>query len=107
MAVQSIAAVASEPQPLTGQNNRSSENFQFLTVPSSGVITSLFTATSGAAGISATLMQDISSDTDLVIASLTQNGTFDASKVKTNVDYYIASPDGAPGNFVVYLQGNV
>jgi phenylacetate-coenzyme A ligase PaaK-like adenylate-forming protein len=109
MSVQSIAAIASEPNPESGQKNRSSPNFQFLSVPSSeSTISVQFTGTSGAAGITATLMHDLGGSNDEVIASLTQNGSFSASKVSTgNYNYYIASPDNASTNFVVYFQGNV
>jgi hypothetical protein len=108
MSVQSIAAAASDAQPLQGQKNRSSLDFQFLSVPSSGTITSLFTGTSGAPGITATLVHDIGGGNDEIIAALSQNGTFDASKVQTGgANYYIASPDSAASNFVVYFQGNV
>jgi hypothetical protein len=109
MSVQSIAAIASEPGPEPGQTNRSSPNFQFLSVPSSGnTISVLFTGASGAPGITATLMHDLGGANDEVIAALTQNGTFSADKVSTgDFNYYIASPDNATSNFVVYFQGNV
>lgn len=108
MSVQSIAAAISEDQPMSGQKNRSGVNFQFLAVPSSGVITSYFTGVSGAPGITATLVHDIGGGNDEIVASLSQAGTFDASKVATgNNNYYIASPDSAGGNFVVIFQGNV
>lgn len=108
MSVQSIAAIASEPNPESGQKNRSSPNFQFLSVPSSGTIASLFTGVSGAPGITATLMHDKGGSNDEVISALSQNGTFSADKVSTgNNNYYIASPDDAPSNFVIYFQGNV
>jgi hypothetical protein len=108
MSVQSIAAASSEDQPQPGQKNRSGVNFQFLSVPSSGVITSYFTGASGAPGISATLVHDKGGATDEIVAALTQAGTFDASKVATgDNNYYIASPNDAGSNFVVYFQGNV
>lgn len=108
MSVQSIAAAVSESAPESDQTNRSGPNFQFLKVPSSGDISVVMTGASGAAGITATLMHDIGGNNDEVIASLTQNGTFPASKVHTgDYNYYIAAPSNASSNFVVYLQGNV
>jgi hypothetical protein len=108
MSVQSIAAAISEAGPEPGQKNRSGPNFQFLSVPSSGdTISSYFTGISGASGITATLIHDKGGENDEVIAALTQNGTFSASKVQTGANYYIASPDNAADNFVVYFQGNV
>jgi hypothetical protein len=107
MSVQSIAAIASEQAPLPDQKNRSSVNFQFLTVPSSGTISSLFTGAPGSPGITATLVHDIGGGNDEIVASLTQNGTFDASKVETGANYYVASPGNADSTFVVYFQGNV
>jgi hypothetical protein len=107
MSVQSIAAIASEDAPESDQKNRSSPNFQFLTVPSSGDITAVFTGISGAQGINASLVHDIGGGNDVIIAALAQNSSFDASKVATGANYYIASPNYAPSNFVVYFQGNV
>ncbi len=108
MSVQSIAATAAEAQPLSGQKNRAGTDFVFLAVPSSGVITSYFTGTSGAPGITATLVHDKGGANDEIVAALTQAGTFDASKVATgDNNYYIASPNNAGSNFVVYFQGNV
>ncbi|HEX4495261.1 MAG TPA: hypothetical protein VIE43_06290 [Thermoanaerobaculia bacterium] len=107
MSVQSIAAIASEEAPESGQTNRSSPNFQFLTVPSSGDISALFAGASGAQGINASLVHDLGGKNDQIIAALSQNSTFDASKVETGANYYIATPNYASGNFVVYFQGNV
>lgn len=102
MSVQSIAAAVSEESAESDQKNRSGPNFQFLNVPSSGEITSIVTS-----GITATLMHDIGGGNDEVISSVSDNGTFDAGKVETGANYYIASPNGATSNFVVYFNGNV
>jgi hypothetical protein len=99
---QPIAAQVSAPAPLSGQKNRSSNNFQFLEVPSSGNVTA-----SMPGGISCSIMQDVSGGTDPIITTVTNGSTFAASKVKKGTNYYYASPGGAPTNFEVTLSGDV
>jgi hypothetical protein len=100
MATQSIAAQVSAPAPLNGQKNRSSPNFQFLEVPSSGSIT-----VSMPSSIICLIMQDVSGGADPVIVTLENNFAFPASKVKKDKHYYLATPEEASTNFVVTLSG--
>ena len=98
---QPIAAQVSAPGPLSGQKNRSSNNFQFLEVPSSGNITA-----SMPGGITCSIMQDVSG-TDPVITTIQNGSSFAASKVKTGNNYYYATPGGTSTNFEVTLSGDV
>jgi hypothetical protein len=99
---QPIAAQVSAPAPLSGQKNRSSNNFQFLKVPASGNITA-----SMSGGITCSIMQDVSGGTDPVITTITNGSAFPASKVKMSTNYYYATPGGAGTNFEVTLSGDV
>lgn len=102
MANQAIASQVSAPKPLSGQKARSSNNFQFLEVPGSGAI-----SVSMPSGISCILSQDIKNGNDKEIAPISNGTSFLASKVKTNTNYYFATPAGAPTNFAVTLNGDV
>ena len=99
---QSIAAQVSAPKPLSGQKNRSSNNFQFLEVPSSGNVT-----VSMPGGITCSIMQDVSGGTDPVITTIANSSAFPASKVKKGTNYYYATPGGASTNFAVTLSGDI
>lgn len=107
MSMQSIASVASMPAPEPGQLHRSSPNFRFVDLPSDGEIYTHFIAVDYPSGIYATLMQDKRLAHDVVIASLTENGSFPADQVNTDDHYYIASPDNVSTNFIVDFQGDV
>jgi len=98
---QAIAAQVSAPKPLSGQKNRSSNNFQFLEVPSSGNITATMPS-----GVSCSIMQDVSG-TDPIITTITNGSTFPASKVQTGKNYYYASPGGTSVNFSATLSGDI
>jgi hypothetical protein len=98
---QSIAAQVSAPKPLSGQNNRSSNNFQFLEVPSSGSITA-----SMPGGVTCSIMQDVSG-TDPIITTIQNGSSFPASKVKTGNNYYFATPGSTSTNFAVTLSGDI
>jgi hypothetical protein len=97
---QSIAAQVSAPKPLSGQKNRSSNNFQFLGVPAGG---NIITA-SLPDKVTCTIMQDVTG-TDPIITSLENGSSFPASKVQAGKDYYFATPNGTTTNFAVTLSG--
>ena len=98
---QSLAAQVSAPKPLSGQKNRSSNNFQFLAVPANGSI-----YVSMPKLITCTIMEDVSG-TDPILTSIEDGATFSASKVKTGKNYYFATPNGTGTNFAVTLSGEV
>jgi hypothetical protein len=98
---QSIAAQVSASKPLSGQKNRSSENFKFLQVPSSGNITVLMPDS-----ITCSIMQDVSG-TDPIVTTIKNGAAFPASKVKAGNNYYFATPGGTATNFAVALSGDV
>jgi hypothetical protein len=98
---QAIAAQVSAPAPLSGQKNRSSNNFQFLEVPSSGSITAAMPD-----GVTCSIMQDVSG-TDPVVTTITNGSSFAASKVKTGNNYYYATPSGTSTNFAATLSGAI
>ena len=101
--IQPVAAQVSAPKPLAGQDNRSSNNFQFLQVPTSGSITA-----SMPSGITCAIMKDISGGRDPVITTVSNGSSFDASKVSKSDNYYLASPSGTNGaNFEVTLSGSL
>ena len=96
--------VVSEPQPQSGQNNRSSVNFNFLSVPSSGTLQPYFYQNNVLVDtINAVLMQDRTFRVDKVITALSPGKTFDASEVNVDDNYYVATPHGATENFVVVI----
>jgi len=95
----------STPEP--GQKNRSSPNFKFLDVPAKGEISTTFIAVDNPSAVLATLMQDKRLGNDVIVSLLTQNGSFPASKVNTEDNYYIASPEDVSSNFVVNFEGDV
>jgi hypothetical protein len=99
---QPIAAGVSAKAPLSGQDNRSGKNFQFLTVPGSGSITASLPAS-----ITCAVMKDVSGGRDPVITTVSNGSSFDASKVNASDNYYLASPSGATLNFEVTFSGNV
>ncbi|HTG31449.1 MAG TPA: hypothetical protein VLB76_00860 [Thermoanaerobaculia bacterium] len=98
---QSIAAQVSAPKPLSGQKNRSSENFKFLQVPASGNIT-----VSMPDSTTCSIMQDVSG-TDPVVTTIQNGAAFPSSKVKTGNNYYFATPGGTSTNFAVTLSGDL
>ena len=101
--IQPVAAQVSAPKPLSGQDNRSSNNFQFLQVPSSGNITAAMPA-----GITCAIMQDVSGGRDPVVATISNGQGFPASKVSKSDNYYLATPGGTNGqNFEVTLSGTI
>jgi hypothetical protein len=108
MATQWIASGVSEGNHEGGQNNRSGPNFRFLSVPSSGDISVLL---QGAAVTGTTptaiLVEDRGGKTDIDIAAIETGTTFPASRVKTDQDYYLATPTDFVGKFVAVFQGNV
>ena len=87
--IQPIAAQVSAPKPLHGQDNRSSDNFQFLALPSHGDITA-----SMPSSITCAIMQDVSGGRDPVVTTLSNGGSFSVSKVSKKDNYYLASPSG-------------
>ena len=102
MSNQEIASVVSEDAPLEGQAHRSSPDFQFSAVPESGNISVVMPD-----GITATLMHEKGAWPDENVAAIANGTAFDADKVETGANYYIADPSGASGNFIVTFNGNV
>lgn len=109
MSVQDIAGVASLPRPEEGQKNRTSENFQFVTVPQNGApITVSIQATEGADAITAVLVHEIGGGIDVDVTPIGQGSTFSASLVGVgDFNYYIATPSKATTNFAVFFTADV
>jgi hypothetical protein len=101
---QPYGAAVSGSSPESGQKHRSGPNFQFLPgVPSSGSFTVAITGTPNPGSVTATLYKD-KSGSDEEIASLSNGSTFDADKVNSDGDYYVADPSGATEDFIVYFS---
>ena len=102
MSLQPIASIVSADAPLPGQKSRSSQNFRFLNVPSSGLLIAVNTIP----GVTFRLNRDVKGN-DENIGTYSDQSTFDASKVNTKDSYYIASPTSASLNFEVTFTGDV
>ncbi len=102
---QPYAAAISGSSTESGQSHRSGPNFQFLPgSPTEGDLTVTFDGTPNPGSITANLYQDVSLGSDKNVASLSQGGTVDASKINADDSYYIADPSGATEDFVVYFS---
>lgn len=107
MSLQAIAAVASMPTPMPGEENRASRNFQFMKLPSSGDIIVSFQGVANPSEIEATLVHHLRFENDKIICSLGDGVAFDASWVETGANYYIAAPEYASVNFLVIFKGEL
>jgi hypothetical protein len=94
--------LASKIEP--GQGDRCGPNFKFLpTLPSGIKLTVTITGTSNPGSVKAKLYRDQFGE-DEFIADLSDGATLDAAIINTDDEYYIASPSGATGNFIVYFS---
>lgn len=98
---QPYGAGVSSYKPLSGQDNRSGDNFQFFSLPS-GDFTVQITDNPNATSLTCTVMKDVSGGRDPVISSLKNGATVSAKSFATGTNYYLASPNGAgSSNFAV------
>jgi|SRR5215216_3668814 len=87
-----------------GQGERCGPNFQFLpTLPSDAQLIVTITGTRYPGSVKAKLYRD-KFGADEFIADLSDGAYLDAAKIDTDDEYYIASPSGATGNFIVYFS---
>lgn len=109
MSQQQIASVVSQPNPLEGQKNRSSENFKFLALPNpSTSVTGQVVDNPNASQIDASIMQDVSFGNDPIVGQISNGQVTIIKSLSTDDNYYIASPANAGGStFVVNFFGNV
>ncbi|OUB84415.1 phosphatidylinositol phosphodiesterase [Bacillus thuringiensis serovar medellin] len=99
-----ISQISSESNPLSGQKNRSSQNFNITNLPTGTnglkwVIEP--TGTDNASAISFNVMVDVSLGTDSVRWKNLSNGS--KTEAYTNAKYYIANPTGATSKFTVKI----
>ena len=88
----------------SGQSERCGPNFKFLPGLPSGVeLTVTITGTANPGSVKAKLYRD-QFGADEFISDLSDGATLDSAKVNTDDEYYIASPSGATGNFIVYFS---
>src|SRR4051794_19646945 len=107
---QPIAAVVSASGPLSGQKNRSSQNFQFFVLPSSGNVTGQVSQSPGSGSINATVFHEKGGSNDVIVGQIANGAvTIAANKLATGgANYYIASPQNAGSlNFEVTFSGSV
>lgn len=102
MSKQLLVSIQSDPAPQPGQKNRSSDNFQFKSLPQGDLEIDL-SGNPNAGNISFNIMKDVSLGSDPVILKSVHNGQQAPAKTfKTKTDYYIASPQQTGGqDFVV------
>ncbi|EJS46899.1 hypothetical protein ICG_05489 [Bacillus cereus BAG1X1-3] len=99
-----ISQISSESKPLSGQKNRSSQNFSINNLPTGTkglkwVIEP--TEKDNASTISFNVMIDVSLGTDSVRWGNISNGS--RTEAYTNSKYYIANPSGATNKFTVKI----
>ncbi|MGW6151099.1 phosphatidylinositol-specific phospholipase C [Bacillus mycoides] len=99
-----ISQISSESKPLSGQKNRSSQNFSINNLPTGTkglkwVIEP--TEKDNASTISFNVMIDVSLGTDSVRWGNISNGS--KTEAYTNSKYYIANPSGATNKFTVKI----
>ena len=96
-----IASAVSAAQPLSGQENRSSNNIQLLSSNGSSI------TISGPAGeIKFDIAEDVGhGGNDPTLATQVNAGdVIPGGVLKVGVDYYIANPKNANENFVIILN---
>src|ERR1051325_943711 len=85
-----------------GQGERCGPNFKFLpNLPPYAELSVTITGTQYPGSVKATLYRD-KFGADEFVAHISNGSYLDASKIDTDDEYYIASPSGATGNFIVY-----
>lgn len=109
MSQQTIATIVSEASPLDGQKNRSSENFEFLALPSpSTSVTGQVTGNPNASQIDASIMQDNKFSNDQIVGQIANGVVNITQDLELDGKYYIASPANAgSAQFTVTFFGNV
>jgi 1-phosphatidylinositol phosphodiesterase len=109
MGVEQIALVVSQPQPLKGQENRSSQNFQFTTLPSpSTTVTGQVSENNNATIIDASIMHDRRFDIDQIVGQIADGQVVITQDLEMGANYYIASPANAANQeFTVTFYGDV
>lgn len=109
MSIETIASVVSAPGPINGNEHNSSPNFQFVAVPTNGLITINITNSDYADQISFTLWKDKSMWPDSEVATqLKNNSTISYDDVEVGDTYYIGDPSNANNqNFTVIFTANM
>jgi hypothetical protein len=97
---QPVGSVTSAPQPLEGQDHRSSPDFQFINLPESGNLTIQITG-GGSSDVQATLMHEKGGWPDQNVGPVSNTATVSVDKVETGANYYIADPVNATQDFDV------
>lgn len=101
---QPVASATSASGPINGNDNNSSLNFQFLTLPASGNVTVNIENNPNSGSISFTLWHVKGGLPDQKVQENCKNGsTISISgNLETGANYYIGDPSNAGGqNFVV------
>ena len=109
MSQQIIATVESSASPLDGQKNRSSENFEFLALPTpSTSVTGQVTGNPNASQIDASIMHDIKFANDEIVGQISNGVVTITQDLEMGASYYIASPANAgSAQFTVTFYGNI
>jgi len=88
-----ITSPVSQDKPLSGQKNRSSEDFRFPFAPDGPLLVHL------PPGVFCLVMHDRGLANDVIEYILYDGVQIPQDKLKGSVDYYLASPQGASGAF--------
>ncbi|MGE6376670.1 phosphatidylinositol-specific phospholipase C [Peribacillus muralis] len=94
-----ISQISSESKPLSGQKNRSSQNFKILDLPTGTKGLKWVIEKDNSSVISFHVMADVSLGKDTVRWENITNGSRTEAYVNSN--YYIANPSGATNDFTV------
>lgn len=108
MSNQSVAAVASAPGPIEGNDHNSSPNFQFVELPASGELTIGVSDNPSTSSITFNLWHEKGGLPDDKIASgLGDGSTINVSDVEMDANYYVGDPSNADNQtFVVTLSAD-
>lgn len=110
MGVQEIASVTSKPQPLPGQKNRSSEDFQFTALPdpSTTVTGQVSKENPNYSTIDASIMHDQRLRNDEIVGQIADGKVVITQTLELGAKYYIASPANAANqDFAVIFYGDI
>ena len=109
MSEQRLAQVLSEPVPLNGEKNRSSQNFKFDALPNpSTSVTGQVSNNPNSSQIDATIMRDIRFANDEIVGQISNGQVVITQDLDLDDNYYIAGPANAGGlAFTVTFFGNV
>lgn len=86
----------SEAKPLSGENHRSSFNYDFSVVKNGALLWKL------PVGVTIRIKSDVSMGTDKILIDKIKNG--DISDFPENTRLYIADPSGAKEKFKIYVE---